>query len=435
MRQRSSLLKAVITVFPSVSLPVLAVPLRSHRTLAISDAVCQTDGEFMDAREINRMEADNKRATLFKAWGAAELEQRLRESGVYSEAELLAIIAFPFEQEGEYRWMLEQAREQERRMRASGLHSEREIQQAVADRDPDIQRALKAHTERTAAMQIQRGIRGKLARKRADGERARIAALPPPEAKVAAATVIQARARGWVTRAALERGKTGEMACQTDEVVIFEPTEDVEGEVPLHDPETLRGKRHLEKRLRESGTHSEVDIIRLIYGPEAIDVEHDVIVPGPAGGVGAAGDGVGGGVIDDSMMEIIEPELLEAAPMQPGMSGLQALLAKAGLLDVAIAEYLDLWAEMGVDDGMLAVWQGGVITSAALETDFGIAAVGDRYKILGALKALPSGGVVPGSAAAPSSGGGGGGGGDVAATAAAAAAAAASAAAADVADP
>eukprot|EP01051_Picozoa_sp_SAG22_P010823 SAG22_NODE_995_length_6117_cov_3.445995_3_plen_328_part_00 len=35
VRQRSSLLKAVFTDFPSVSLPFLAVPLRSHRTVAI----------------------------------------------------------------------------------------------------------------------------------------------------------------------------------------------------------------------------------------------------------------------------------------------------------------------------------------------------------------------------------------------------------------
>eukprot|EP01051_Picozoa_sp_SAG22_P014723 SAG22_NODE_1828_length_3492_cov_69.414677_2_plen_478_part_00 len=35
VRQRSSLLKAVITAFPSVSLPFLAVPLRSQRTVAI----------------------------------------------------------------------------------------------------------------------------------------------------------------------------------------------------------------------------------------------------------------------------------------------------------------------------------------------------------------------------------------------------------------
>eukprot|EP01051_Picozoa_sp_SAG22_P012894 SAG22_NODE_1386_length_4531_cov_153.363499_1_plen_284_part_10 len=35
MRQRSSLLKAVITAFPSVSLPFLAVPLRSQPTVAI----------------------------------------------------------------------------------------------------------------------------------------------------------------------------------------------------------------------------------------------------------------------------------------------------------------------------------------------------------------------------------------------------------------
>eukprot|EP01051_Picozoa_sp_SAG22_P033533 SAG22_NODE_14729_length_366_cov_1.730337_1_plen_109_part_10 len=34
VRQRSSLLKAVITAFPSVSLPFFAVPLRSHRTVA-----------------------------------------------------------------------------------------------------------------------------------------------------------------------------------------------------------------------------------------------------------------------------------------------------------------------------------------------------------------------------------------------------------------
>eukprot|EP01051_Picozoa_sp_SAG22_P001788 SAG22_NODE_74_length_22289_cov_65.265119_8_plen_84_part_00 len=34
VRQRSSLLKAVITAFPCVSLPFLAVPLRSHRTVA-----------------------------------------------------------------------------------------------------------------------------------------------------------------------------------------------------------------------------------------------------------------------------------------------------------------------------------------------------------------------------------------------------------------
>eukprot|EP01051_Picozoa_sp_SAG22_P025526 SAG22_NODE_7607_length_724_cov_3.267200_1_plen_87_part_10 len=32
VRQRSSLLKAVITAFPCVSLPFLAVPLRSQRT-------------------------------------------------------------------------------------------------------------------------------------------------------------------------------------------------------------------------------------------------------------------------------------------------------------------------------------------------------------------------------------------------------------------
>eukprot|EP01051_Picozoa_sp_SAG22_P014808 SAG22_NODE_1848_length_3446_cov_4.797132_6_plen_75_part_01 len=32
VRQRSSLLKAVITAFPCVSLPFLAVPLLSHRT-------------------------------------------------------------------------------------------------------------------------------------------------------------------------------------------------------------------------------------------------------------------------------------------------------------------------------------------------------------------------------------------------------------------
>eukprot|EP01051_Picozoa_sp_SAG22_P002712 SAG22_NODE_123_length_18914_cov_28.993410_12_plen_98_part_00 len=35
VRQRSSLLKAVITAFPSVSLPFLAVPLLSQRTVAI----------------------------------------------------------------------------------------------------------------------------------------------------------------------------------------------------------------------------------------------------------------------------------------------------------------------------------------------------------------------------------------------------------------
>eukprot|EP01051_Picozoa_sp_SAG22_P005257 SAG22_NODE_306_length_12671_cov_14.743239_9_plen_182_part_00 len=35
VRQRSSLLKAVITAFPCVSLPFLAVPLRSQRTVAI----------------------------------------------------------------------------------------------------------------------------------------------------------------------------------------------------------------------------------------------------------------------------------------------------------------------------------------------------------------------------------------------------------------
>eukprot|EP01051_Picozoa_sp_SAG22_P013658 SAG22_NODE_1555_length_4133_cov_3.586515_4_plen_79_part_00 len=41
MRQRSSLLKAVITAFPSVSLPFLAVPLRSHRTVAIRSATVE----------------------------------------------------------------------------------------------------------------------------------------------------------------------------------------------------------------------------------------------------------------------------------------------------------------------------------------------------------------------------------------------------------
>eukprot|EP01051_Picozoa_sp_SAG22_P017827 SAG22_NODE_2844_length_2161_cov_4.195441_4_plen_178_part_00 len=38
VRQRSSLLKAVTTAFPCVSLPLLAVPLRSHRTVAIREA-------------------------------------------------------------------------------------------------------------------------------------------------------------------------------------------------------------------------------------------------------------------------------------------------------------------------------------------------------------------------------------------------------------
>eukprot|EP01043_Picozoa_sp_COSAG02_P093008 COSAG02_NODE_29562_length_567_cov_0.583333_1_plen_66_part_01 len=36
VRQRSSLLKAVITAFPSVSLPFLAVPLRSRGKGALS---------------------------------------------------------------------------------------------------------------------------------------------------------------------------------------------------------------------------------------------------------------------------------------------------------------------------------------------------------------------------------------------------------------
>eukprot|EP01051_Picozoa_sp_SAG22_P013269 SAG22_NODE_1466_length_4352_cov_2.073830_2_plen_224_part_00 len=39
VRQRSSLLKAVITAFPSVSLPFLAVPLRSHRTVALRSPI------------------------------------------------------------------------------------------------------------------------------------------------------------------------------------------------------------------------------------------------------------------------------------------------------------------------------------------------------------------------------------------------------------
>ena len=42
---------------------------------------------------------------------------------------------------------------------------------------------------------------------------------------------------------------------------------------------------------------------------------------------------------------------------------------------------------VGVDDEMLEVWGDGVITSAALESDFGVKSVADRYKILGALKA------------------------------------------------
>eukprot|EP01051_Picozoa_sp_SAG22_P021316 SAG22_NODE_4660_length_1201_cov_2.189655_3_plen_74_part_01 len=36
------LLEAVITAFPSISLPFLAVPLRSHRTVAISSATSTT---------------------------------------------------------------------------------------------------------------------------------------------------------------------------------------------------------------------------------------------------------------------------------------------------------------------------------------------------------------------------------------------------------
>eukprot|EP01051_Picozoa_sp_SAG22_P015232 SAG22_NODE_1963_length_3241_cov_3.416932_3_plen_81_part_00 len=39
VRQRSSLLKAVITAFPCVSLHFLAVPLRSQRTVAIRHVV------------------------------------------------------------------------------------------------------------------------------------------------------------------------------------------------------------------------------------------------------------------------------------------------------------------------------------------------------------------------------------------------------------
>ena len=159
-------------------------------------------------------------------------------------------------------------------MRMAGTYTEAQIQQVVNDRDPDIQRALKADTEHAAALKLQSAGRGKLARKRVKAERARIAALPHPEVKVKAATQTQANVCGRQLRQRLERERTG---CQTDEVVIFEPTEDVKGEVPLHDAETLRAKRHLEKQLRESGTHSEVNIIRLLYGPSIVDAEHDVL--------------------------------------------------------------------------------------------------------------------------------------------------------------
>ena len=86
--------------------------------------------------------------------------------------------------------------------------------QAVADRDPDIQRALLAHMRLTAATKLQSGCRGKIARNRVKEERVRIAALPPPEVQVEAAVRIQAVGRGHVTRQQLEDGKTTEMACQ-----------------------------------------------------------------------------------------------------------------------------------------------------------------------------------------------------------------------------
>ena len=58
----------------------------------------QTEGEFRDATQIVRDEADAAERAAHEAIGKGELELQLRESGLYSEQGLMDILHFPFEQ-------------------------------------------------------------------------------------------------------------------------------------------------------------------------------------------------------------------------------------------------------------------------------------------------------------------------------------------------
>ena len=58
-----------------------------------------------------------------------------------------------------------------------------------------------------------------------------------------------------------------EVECQTDEVPIGVATDEVMQAAGVSAKEIKRAKRHLEKRLRETGSHTEMEIFRLLdYG-------------------------------------------------------------------------------------------------------------------------------------------------------------------------
>ena len=359
-----------------------------------NDAGCQTEGYFMDATDIQAREEADAKKEFHRALGMADLERKFRERGDMTEKQILEIVAYPFHEVGEHRALFKNAMKEEMRLREEGTHTQQEILTLLADWTPERVLELEAQAKQDSATKIQAVFRGRKDRKRVEKIKP-----PPPksqeqiDAENLAATKIQALHRGRRKRQELAP-KFVHMDCQTDDVEIAVVMDNAMAAAGVSSEDLARAKRHLEKRLRETGTHSEKEIFRLLdYGAAvAAELEQKPLKEEET--------------VEELKQKLAalqalcetQPEPEPEPEPEPGSGsiGMRTMLGKAGLTDDAKADYIAKWEADGIDDEVLDAWKRGVITSTALKEEFGVQSVGDRYKILAVLKTLPTGGVVPG---------------------------------------
>ena len=367
-----------------------------------ADACCQTEGYFMDATDIQmREEADTQRE-YHRSLGMADLERKFRERGDMTEMQILEIVAYPYHEVGEYRALFKNVMDEEMKLRATGKYTEGELLELLAELSPERMLELQAIEKQEAATTIQSIFRGRKDRSAVEAIKPK---PPKPQWKIdeenEAAQKIQAIHRGRMTRHELAP-KFHDMVCQTDDVEIAVVLGNAMEAAGVSSKDLARAKRHLEKRLRETGRYSEHEIFRLLDYGAAVAAELEPRLEEEEQETTEA--------LKQklALLEALHPGEPEPEPepeplVHPGdlptlygTERLRTMLDEAGVTDDAKAEYLAKWDEDGIDDEVLEAWQGGVITSSALKEEFGVASVGDRYKILAALKTLPTGGVIPG---------------------------------------
>ena len=307
------------------------------------EIACQTEAEFIDPGKQLDTALQHR---VHHDVGMIELEQKLREQGHLTEQSIVEIITFPFVEVGKGKLQRQEAILMEQQLRETGTFSELQIAELVSGDSPELLAQFEELQAENAATFIQSRWRG--GRARSAAQQAQF------DAETDAAVSIQARIRGRSDRRkALEMTAKVTFDCQTqtDVINLYEITIDP----AMRDP-----KLRLEHELRESGKFTEIDIIQLLT-TQSDDAVHTSNLS-PRG-------------FNERDPVLYNPDLLEAVDdieRVVAVDRLRSLLETAGVARSAMNEYLAQWTDDGVDDDILDAWQAGVVTSIALEEDFGV---------------------------------------------------------------